>query len=132
MEEWEERLELEDKLESFDRVEELSWKQKAGNKWLLEGDSNTHFFHQFANGRRKNRINVLESDCGEIRDQKEITDHIASFYKNLFGPRDICHFRLSEDFWPLEMKLNEDEKLRLIKHFGGDEIRGVVMDMKVN
>lgn len=44
MGEWEERIEVEDRLEALNRSEELQWRQKVRNKWLLEGDSNTHFF----------------------------------------------------------------------------------------
>jgi hypothetical protein len=39
---------------------------------------------------------------------------------------------LNDDFWPVEMRLNEIEKVDLIKPFGVDEIKGVVIDMKVN
>ena len=53
IQEWEERIDIEDRLENINRAEELHWKQKARNKWLLEGDSYFYFFHQFANGSRR-------------------------------------------------------------------------------
>jgi len=85
MEEWNERIGVEVELESFIRIEEIYWKQRSVQKWILEGDANTHFFHQFANGRRrKSSITSLDSDQGEIRGHKEITDHIVQYYKNPF------------------------------------------------
>jgi len=131
--EWEERIEVEDNLERSNRSEEIYWKQRAGNKWLLEADANTHFFHQFANGRRrKNMISFLDSEAREIRGQKEITEHIVNFYKTLFGPSEDYDIDLKSAFWPLDMKLSDSEKEDLIKPFGEEEVRGVVMEMKTN
>lgn len=80
-EEWEERIQLEKDLDSFELMEELHWKQRASKDWVLQGDANTHFFHQYANGRRrKNTIALLESDSGEIRGQQNLTKHIVDFY----------------------------------------------------
>jgi len=91
MEEWNESISLEDELDSFIRLEEIYWKQSSGQKWVLEGDANTNFFHQFANGRRrKNTIASLDSDQGEIRGQKEITDHIVQYYKKMFANSQPC------------------------------------------
>jgi hypothetical protein len=39
---------------------------------------------------------------------------------------------LNDNFWPMGMKINETEKAALVKPFGVDEIKGVVMEMKVN
>ena len=36
--------------------EESYWHKRSNNKWLLEGDLNTEFFHRVANGEKKGRI----------------------------------------------------------------------------
>jgi hypothetical protein len=76
-------------------------------------------------------IIFLESDSREIRVQKEITDHIVDFYKTLFIPSNSCAMHLKENFCPSHMQLNESEKIDLVKLFGMDDVKGVVMDMKV-
>jgi len=53
---------------------------------VLQGDTNSHFYHQFANGRRKNTIAFLNSEVGEIRGQREITLHIVEYYKKALDP----------------------------------------------
>lgn len=77
-------------------------------------------------------ISFLNSDSGEIRGQKGITSHIVRFYKSLFGPSDDCLISLNNNFWPVEMKLTDTERDLLIKPFGVEEVKGVVMEMKVN
>jgi hypothetical protein len=38
-----------------------------GVKWILEGDSNTTYFHRLANGRRRKcMIEFLETEKGRI------------------------------------------------------------------
>lgn len=131
--EWEERICLEKEIEEISFWEDLQWKQRAGKNWFLQGDANTRFFHQFMNGRRrKSKIAVLDSEDGEIRGQKNITDHIVGFYKQLFGHNSPCSLKLGENFWPQNLKVSEKECNELIKAFALEEIRGVIMDMKEN
>jgi ABC-type molybdenum transport system ATPase subunit/photorepair protein PhrA len=60
MDEWNERIEVEKNLENLLILKNLQWKQKAGRSWVLHGDANTNFFHQYASGRRrKNTISYL-------------------------------------------------------------------------
>jgi len=60
-EEWEERYNLERELLKLLADEEIQWQRKGGEKWLLEGDMNTSYFHKRANGRkRKMHIAALE------------------------------------------------------------------------
>jgi hypothetical protein len=57
-----------------------------GVKWILEGDSNTTYFHRLANGRRRKcMIEFLETEKGRITEQLDMVDHIYEFYKKLFG-----------------------------------------------
>ena len=44
------RARLECELEKLMEKEEIYWQQRGGEKWVLEGDSNTAFFHKSANG----------------------------------------------------------------------------------
>lgn len=34
------------------KMEDAHWKQRVGNNWVLQGDANSHYFHQITNGRR--------------------------------------------------------------------------------
>ena len=53
-------------LAAFDRC---MWRQRSRYLWLKEGDSNTRFFHQKANARRrKNIIPTLQVNGGSIAD----------------------------------------------------------------
>jgi hypothetical protein len=133
MEEWEERISLDFKIEEMGKWDEAQWKQKAGKNWVMQGDANTHFFHQYVNGRRrKHTIAFLESNSGEIRGQKEITKHIVDYYKSLFGHNDHCSMHLGENFWPDELRLGEADRTNLICPFSMEEIKNVIMNMKEN
>jgi hypothetical protein len=55
------------KIASLLREEELKWYQRSKSKFILEGDSNTRYFHSVVNGRhRKKRIHSLVQDEGTI------------------------------------------------------------------
>ena len=51
--EWKQRYELEDQLNIIFQEEEIYWQERSGEKWLLEGDANTTFFHGVANGKKR-------------------------------------------------------------------------------
>lgn len=57
------RYELEKNLQEIYKAEEIYWQKRGGEKWILEGGSNTAFFHKCANGRkRKTTIQSLEDE----------------------------------------------------------------------
>jgi len=98
--EWEYRYEIEYKLEQIFHREELYWQQRGDENWVLRGDANTQFFHQYANGRRrKNLIRSLENEHGVLRSQEDIENHATAFYKNLFGSTGDACLRLMDHFW---------------------------------
>jgi len=60
-EEWRRRYQLESELQEIYIAEEIYWQKRGGERWILQGDSNTSFFHKCANGRkRKPTITSLE------------------------------------------------------------------------
>jgi hypothetical protein len=67
------------KIASLLREEEIKWYQRSKSKVILEGDSNTRYFHSIANGRhRKKRIYSLVKDDGMI----EGLDNLKSYITN--------------------------------------------------
>ena len=53
-------------------AEEVYWQQRGSEKWVLEGDSNSSFFHLVANGRkRKKSILSLEHEGEVVTDPGE-------------------------------------------------------------
>jgi len=69
--------------------EELYWHKRSNNKWLLERDLNTGFFHRIANGKKKHHLKYLERWHGGGR-----------YWQNSrFGYR-----LLQRSFWPINKK----------------------------
>ena len=131
--EWALRYELEDKLELILQMEELHWQHRSSENWVLRGDSNTDFFHKFANGRRrKNLISYLEGDQGVLTDQAEIEQHITTFYKSLFGAGPPRNLRLSSSFWSDRHILSREEGASLIRDFQEEEVKSAMCSMKSN
>lgn len=62
------------------------FKQRSHDLWLNECDSNTQYFHRRATNRfRRNKIDSLENEVGEIStDEKEIENILVDFYQKLF------------------------------------------------
>lgn len=70
---YEERYRLEEELEEILAEEEIYWQQRGSEKWVLQGDANTNFFHLLANGRRRKKMILhLEEEGRQIVDPKEI------------------------------------------------------------
>ena len=62
------------------------WQVRGGERWLLEGDTNTAYFHGIANGRkRKCMIKSLEDRGVMISEPEALQAHITDYYKRLFG-----------------------------------------------
>ena len=129
-ENWSKRLAIEKKLEHIYHLDEVFWQQRAGRKWTVKGDSNSRFFHLYANGRRrKNTIAYLETDKGVCMDQKALIAHIVNFYKILFGPNTPCNMKLSEDFWRDRSMTSKEEMESLAKPFEVSEIKQAIDQM---
>ena len=67
-----------------------------------------------------------------IRGGQDLSDHIYSFYKELFteGPR--TGVALATHFWPLGALVSDDENSELTLPFSPEEVRRAIMGMKAN
>jgi hypothetical protein len=89
-EEWLQRYALEAILMEIYKGEEVFWRQRSRQNWLLKGNANTAYFHAIANGQhRRCAIPYLWEDDNLLEDARDISTHIYSFFKELFtaGPR---------------------------------------------
>jgi len=67
----------EEELEKLMEAEELYWQRRGDEKWVLEGDLNTAFFHLVANGRkRKKHIFSLVENNQTFSDPEKIQQMI--------------------------------------------------------
>jgi len=79
------------------REEELKWYQRSKAQFILQGDLNTKYFHNVANGRhRKKCIHSLLQDEGLIEGQAQLKEYITNYYKGLFGAPEEGNFTLDE------------------------------------
>jgi hypothetical protein len=79
------------------REEELKWYQGSKGQFILEGDSNTIYFHGIDNGRhRKKHIQSLVQDEGLIEGHEQLKSYIKNYYKGVFGSPEESSFSLDE------------------------------------
>ncbi|XP_028554743.1 uncharacterized protein LOC114580663 [Dendrobium catenatum] len=106
------------------------WKQRAKAKWMEEGDSNSSFFHAFANARRNNNwINIIKNKSGLItEDPILIQEAFSYFFKSKWRHRDC-----SLDDWPLPWAvISSDDQKCLEAEFTKEEMQAVVISSGKN
>ncbi|XP_019162015.1 PREDICTED: uncharacterized protein LOC109158583 [Ipomoea nil] len=79
-------IRLVDELNNILKQEEVFWYQKSRKDWIQDGDKNTTFYHKATLIRRnRSRITMLKIDGEWISNPQIIKDHIANYFKCLFG-----------------------------------------------
>jgi hypothetical protein len=61
-----------------------------------------------------------------ITDKKGMIDHVADFYKTLFGREDRDNIKLPENFWEEEEKVIKEENDMLEAPFSEEEIKRAI------
>ena len=121
--EWAVRYDLENQLQQILHVEAVYWQKRSGEKWLLEGDSNTSYFQKCANGRRrKHIIQALEWEGEVISEAEKLKAHVIEYYKKLFGKEETSNIHLHEDSWGVDQRLSEEDNAELTKPFTLEEL----------
>jgi hypothetical protein len=114
-------------LKSFWIMEETKAKQRSREKFILEGDRNTAYFHAVANQRRRKKmIRVLDGPDGPVTETKEMLGIAMDYYKDLFGFEDRPDIRLKHNFFSADERVKVDENEMLSRSFSEEEIREAV------
>jgi hypothetical protein len=115
------------------REEELKWYQRSKVQFILEGDSNTRYFHSVANGRhRKKLIHSLVQDEGTIVGHEQLKSYITNYYKGLFGEPKEGTFSMEESRIHDIPQVSPDENAFLTAPYSEEEVRNAVFQMEHN
>ncbi|XP_026443386.1 uncharacterized protein LOC113343413 [Papaver somniferum] len=104
-------------------------KQKARNRWILEGSSNTSFFHSNINIRRSaNTISELVTEDGvTISEPIQLRDHVVSYYESKFNGVELPIEDNLFDYEHESISLIDRQMLDAIPSL--DEIKSEVFDL---
>jgi mannosylglycoprotein endo-beta-mannosidase len=115
------------------REEEVKWYQHSKSHFILEGDSNTRYFHSVANGRhRKKRIHSLVQDEGMIEGLDNLKNYITSYYKNLFGAPEEGNFFMDETQTDDIPQVTVEEHNLLTAEYSEEDVRKAIFQMEHN
>jgi hypothetical protein len=113
--------------------EELKWYQQSKAQFILEGDSNTRYFHGVANGRhRKKRIHSLVQDDGRIEGHEQLKAYITNYYRNLFGAPEESSFSLDETQTDDIPQVSMEENGFLTEPYSEEEVMNAIFLMDHN
>jgi hypothetical protein len=124
------KLDFEMNLKKLVYEEGVKLKQRAQDKFTLEGDDNSKYFHLLAKcKRRKLRILTLSHEDRSVQGETEINQLATFLYKKLFGPShdssiSLVNFHMDE--------LGEEDRALLTMPFSLEEIKNVVFSLKHN
>jgi hypothetical protein len=122
------RAQIQKELLSIIDREETYWRQISREKWLLQGDSNTSFFHIISNGcKRKRTIFSLKDGENIIQGTPDLLNHATAFYKDLFGPAIDSGIRLDNNIWSREEKMDDLDREVMDREFSEEEIKKALL-----
>ncbi|VFQ95836.1 unnamed protein product, partial [Cuscuta campestris] len=105
------------------------WQQKAGVKWIKEGDASSKFFHNLVKGKRlRLQISSIKTDEGEILDDKtEIATHAINFFSKLYKEDSVSDDSHIFNFIP--KIINEEDNKLICTLPQGEEVRRAIWDL---
>ena len=115
------------------REEELKWYQRSKAQFILEGDSNSRYFHSLANGRhRKKLIHSLTQEEGTIEGHEQLKSYITKYYKNLFGEPEAGNISLDEYQIDDIPQVTDQENAYLTAPYSEELVKKAVFQMEHN
>jgi hypothetical protein len=104
-------------------------RQRARERDIREGDTNTKYFHAVANQRkRKMTVCNMNGPKGIVETTKEILKVASNYYKDLFKYEARPDINIDEHFFSQEEKVSEEERETLETPFSEEEVRKAVFE----
>lgn len=105
--------------------EEMYWKIKSRNTWLMTGDRNTKYFHSTAKKRRvRNRVISIQDNNGVIRKGDQNIAAVAQdYFQGLFTSSPASSTCYEEIFQGFQSRVTKDMNVDLTKEVSIEEIR---------
>jgi hypothetical protein len=130
---WRLRYELEREMEEIYTYKESIWQIRCSERWILQGDANTRFFHSVANRRRRKcTIQSLETEEGKFSEPTVLRTHIEDYYRKLFEREERGDLRLNRNLWETKGSLSEEDAVSLVVPFTEKEIKEALDDMNTS
>ena len=103
------------------------------DKWLLQGVSNSAFFHSVNNGREsKYTMYTLQDGDTQIHETNDLLLHATKYYKSIFGHWEGNLMRFSRGMWLEDENISLEEKQELDKPFTEQKVKKVIDVMVKN
>lgn len=127
---WEVRLENAVKLSSISVLEARKWFAREKQNQFKWGDSNTSYFYNIINSRRRrNTIAKLEIDGVDCFDQEVIKEEMRNYFVSLFTEENDVAFTMNNLHFPV---IEEDLKFWMEREFSKEEVFDVIKKMGNN
>ncbi|XP_026420066.1 uncharacterized protein LOC113316048 [Papaver somniferum] len=104
-------------------------KQKSSNHWLMEGSSNTSFFHNTIRIRRSNNTisELVDVNGSCITDYDQLRNHVVQYYEDKFNGQELD---IDSDLFDFEHdSITVEESLAMASIPSTYEIRQAVFDL---
>lgn len=101
-------------------------------KELMQGDTNTKYYHASANRRRRRKATIasLQQEEGLIEGDHNMTIYITNFYQGLFGHPDVSNISLDLD--NIETINDQEDYAFFTSPFTMEELKKAVFSMEHN
>lgn len=106
-------------------------KQKAKVSWLLNGDENTHVFHQILKARRiHNRINAIQNEHREwISGTQEVQNAFVQYFSDIMGQTAPSRCSVKQENVDLGAKVTEKPSRASEVVFTEEEVKNAVFSI---
>ncbi|KAJ9557832.1 hypothetical protein OSB04_012446 [Centaurea solstitialis] len=125
-----ERVELTAKVNELMSRKIRDIKQKAKNKWLIDGDENTQFFHGYLNNKlKKLRIHGVNINGGWVTNPELIKSEVWDFFDKKFAEHHPIRPIISSNHFK---KISASQKEWLESPFSAQEVKNAVRNCGYN